>query len=273
MNTNENNQNYNTVYKLLISKEFKNKIEEFIDQNCILFLPGIEENTIEQGEIFNQFVSLIENYLEEKIKELNLTEEMFINVTKKGLENPRDKKYFGFLISFTNYIYFKNLMIKRNIQLSTFSYSLLQKNNNKPDKEIEDKKKKMNEQEKICIQIIDEEIKKEKEKLKLKEYFKNKRLEKKKTFQEMKYVKNKDKKEESEKEKKLKEFREQKIKEDKEKREKELNQQTEVLSELIKDRKKMKEQIDMKELGIDSLLLKSRNEIRKQLDEKEKEKK
>ncbi len=81
------------------------------------------------------------------------------------------------------------------------------------------------------------------------------------------------KKEENEKEKKLKEFREQKIKEDKEKREKELNQQTEVLSELIKDRKKMKEQIDMKELGIDSLLLKSRNEIRKQLDEKEKEKK
>jgi hypothetical protein len=273
MNSNDINQAYNEIYKILISKEFRNKIEEFIDQNCYLFLPEIEENTIKQGEIFNQFILLIENYLEKIIKELNISEEMFINVTRKGLENPKDKKYFGILISFTNYIFFKNLMIKRNIQLSTFTYNLLVKKNNKLNNEFDVKKKKMNEQEKICNQKIEQEIDKEKEKLKMKEYFKCKRMEKKKTIQEMKYVKDIDKKEESEKEKQLKEFREKKIRDDKEKREKELNQQPEVFSEIIKDRKKLKEQIDRREIGIDSLLLKSRNEIKKQLEEKENNKK
>ena len=112
---------YEYVLQTIKSPEFRNPIKQFIDENCNSFI-GLEENTFEQGGLFKEFVLLIENYLETSFKELGISDEMFCLAAKKGLEDPKDKKYFEQLISFNNYNYFKNLMTKRNLQLEKMAY-------------------------------------------------------------------------------------------------------------------------------------------------------
>lgn len=57
--------------------------------------------------------------------ELGANQEQFLLAAKKGLESE-NKKYFEQLIACDNFIYFKNMMVKRNLQLEDQAYQLMQ---------------------------------------------------------------------------------------------------------------------------------------------------
>jgi len=123
---------YDLVIEIISSPEFRNPIKDFIDENCDSFV-GSEENTLDQGKIFKNFIEFIDSLLASFIIEIGISEEMFILAAKKAIENPKNKmhkKYILQLISFTNYLYFKNLMTKRNIQLEQQALKLLNESNN-----------------------------------------------------------------------------------------------------------------------------------------------
>ena len=63
---------------------------------------------------------------------LGATYEQFITVTKIGLESTH-KKYFEQIIATENYIYFKNLMVTRNLQLEAEAFELMYKQMSKVD--------------------------------------------------------------------------------------------------------------------------------------------
>jgi hypothetical protein len=63
--------------------------------------------------------------LEVMLIELDCTQEHFIVVASKGLNNPEDKKYYEQLIACDNFLYFKNMMIKRNIQIEEQAYQMM----------------------------------------------------------------------------------------------------------------------------------------------------
>ena len=107
---------YQILSKSIASPSFRNPIKNFIDENCGSFIE-IEENTFEQGGLFNEFTQLIDNLLEKILVENNITQEMFLLASKKGLSDEKTKKYFEQLISFSNYTYFKAMMTKRNYQI------------------------------------------------------------------------------------------------------------------------------------------------------------
>ena len=107
---------YDLALQIICSPEFRNPIKNFIDENCESFI-GEEENSLEQGELHKKFISLIDRLLESSLKEFGITDNMFLLAAKRGLEDPENKKYFEQLISFTNYMYFKNLLTKRNLHL------------------------------------------------------------------------------------------------------------------------------------------------------------
>lgn len=115
---------YDYVVQIITAPEFRNPIKDFIDENCGSFI-GTTENTFEQGALHKEFVLLIENLLDASLKQLGVTDEMFLLAAKKGLESEKDKKYFEQLISFTNYNYFKNMMTKRNMQLEEMAYNAM----------------------------------------------------------------------------------------------------------------------------------------------------
>ena len=139
---------YDCVLQVVKSPEFRNPIKDFIDDFCGTFI-GLEENTFDQGNLHKEFVSLIDNLLETLTKDLGITEEMFCMAAKKGLNEPKAKKYFEQLISFTNYNYFKHLMTKRNFDLEKLAYQQMMedKQNEGNDEELEKKRKEMEENE------------------------------------------------------------------------------------------------------------------------------
>lgn len=112
---------YEYVIQIIKSPEFRNPIKDFIDDNCGSFI-GLDENTFQQSGLFKEFTMLIDNILETALTNFGVTEEMFCLAAKKGLEIKEDAKYFEQLIAFNNYLYFKNMMTKRNLQLEELAY-------------------------------------------------------------------------------------------------------------------------------------------------------
>ena len=60
------------------------------------------------------------------LREIGASQEGFLLAAKKGLESLEDKKYFEQVIACYNYLYFKSMMIKRNLQLEEEAMRLMQ---------------------------------------------------------------------------------------------------------------------------------------------------
>ena len=112
--------NPDSIYKWLTFKitnpSFRNIIKDFIDDNCSLFI-DIDENTFQQGQLFNEFTQLIENLLGDLLAEGGISQEQFLAAAERGLSDEKYKKYYDQLLNFADYNYFKSLMTKRNYQL------------------------------------------------------------------------------------------------------------------------------------------------------------
>lgn len=124
---------YDYIFGKISSPEFRNPIKNYIDENCGSFI-DVQENTFQQGALFNEFTQLVDNLLDKVLKECGLTEEQFLLASKKGLENEKHKKYFEQLISFNNYEYFKSMMTKRNYQFIQMAEQAMQKDKKVPQK-------------------------------------------------------------------------------------------------------------------------------------------
>ena len=163
---------YEVVLQIIRSPEFRNPIKDFIDDNCNTFI-GVDENTFEQGQLHKEFTQLIDNLLDTLTKDIGITEEMFCLAAKKGLNDPKSKKYFEQLISFTNYNYFKNLMTKRNFQLEELAYKQMLADrkggeggqDEEDEEELEKKRKEMEENELQCALKMSLAVEEEKKKL------------------------------------------------------------------------------------------------------------
>lgn len=59
------------------------------------------------------------------ISELGISQETFLLVAERGLDDDHDKKYFEQVIKTDDYVYFKELMVKRNTQLEQEALALL----------------------------------------------------------------------------------------------------------------------------------------------------
>ena len=113
-------KNPDSIYKWLTFKitnpSFRNIIKDFIDDNCSLFI-DIDENTFQQGQLFNEFTQLVENLLGDLLAEGGISQEQFLAAAERGLSDEKYKKYYDQLLNFADYNYFKSLMTKRNYQL------------------------------------------------------------------------------------------------------------------------------------------------------------
>ena len=62
------------------------------------------------------------------LTDLGANEQQFVLAAKRGLHSKENKKYFEQLIACDNFIYFKNMMVKKNLQLEEAAYKLLHEN-------------------------------------------------------------------------------------------------------------------------------------------------
>ena len=84
---------YNWLCFKITSPGFRLLIKDFIDDNCSCFI-DVDENTFQQGQLFNEFTQLIENLLNDLLIEGGLSQEQFLAAAERGLEDQKYKKYF-----------------------------------------------------------------------------------------------------------------------------------------------------------------------------------
>ena len=114
--SNNLDQSYKKFAQIITGPNFRNPIKDFMDENCTVFTEA-EENTFEMGGYYNEFLKLLENLLNKIKKELNITEDQFLEIMNRGVNDPKYKRYFQQLINFNNYQYFKKIMVNRNYQI------------------------------------------------------------------------------------------------------------------------------------------------------------
>ena len=129
---------YNWICFKISSPAFRNIIKDYIDDNCNIFI-DVDENTFQQGQLFNEFNQLLENLLGDLLVEGGITQEQFLEAAQKGLEDKHYKKYFDQILNFSDYNYFKSIMTKRN-------YTLIKKVEEQMDKAKKDIEKKKQEE-------------------------------------------------------------------------------------------------------------------------------
>jgi hypothetical protein len=66
--------------------------------------------------------------LEVQLIELGCQQERFLLIAAKGLESTDNKKYYEQLIACDNFLNFKSIIVKGNIQLEDQAYQMLVKN-------------------------------------------------------------------------------------------------------------------------------------------------
>ena len=116
LNKNDPNSLYNWIAYKVSCPEFRNPIKNYIDENCSTFV-DIDENSFEQGQLFNEINLLIENLLKDVLEEGQISQEDFLKAAERGMEDKKYKKYFNQIINFGNYTFFKSVMTKRNYQI------------------------------------------------------------------------------------------------------------------------------------------------------------
>jgi The ARF-like 2 binding protein BART. len=60
---------------------------------------------------------MIDGLIENLLKELNVSPELFLEIVELGMTTPADRKIFEQLVACNNFLSFKKLMIKRNKEI------------------------------------------------------------------------------------------------------------------------------------------------------------
>lgn len=102
-------------------------IQNFIDENCESFEEK-EENKLIYTEIFQNFCNLIELMLEQLSSSLDLGEGIMVGVLFEALRDKSISHYFFYLHATQDFILFKQIMIKRNIEIEIESIKQLKLN-------------------------------------------------------------------------------------------------------------------------------------------------
>ncbi len=135
LNKNDPDSLYNWIAYKVSCPEFRNPIKNYIDENCSTFV-DIDENSFEQGQLFNEINLLIENLLKDVLEEGQITQEDFLKAAERGMEDKKYKKYFNQIINFGNYTFFKSVMTKRNYQIIQMAEKQMNQENENQSKSL-----------------------------------------------------------------------------------------------------------------------------------------
>jgi len=104
---------FDMIIGFLRSPRWKAPVMSFIDEFCTVF-DDEEENKLEFTKIHNDFKKIVEQLLEELMKELGVTHPQFVESCKAAEKNPVHKKIVDQILAVENFMAFKRLMVKRN---------------------------------------------------------------------------------------------------------------------------------------------------------------
>ena len=115
---------FNILVNQMCSPGWNLPIQDFIDENCEVFEEN-EENKLIYTQVFQNFCNLIELMLEQISLSLDLGEGIMVGVLFEALRDKSISHYFLYLHATQDFILFKQIMIKRNIEIEIESIKQL----------------------------------------------------------------------------------------------------------------------------------------------------
>eukprot|EP00818_Percolomonas_sp_WS_P001992 CAMPEP_0117443072 /NCGR_PEP_ID=MMETSP0759-20121206/4497_1 /TAXON_ID=63605 /ORGANISM="Percolomonas cosmopolitus, Strain WS" /LENGTH=510 /DNA_ID=CAMNT_0005235017 /DNA_START=246 /DNA_END=1778 /DNA_ORIENTATION=+ len=107
---------FDSIIGFLKSPMWVNPIQSFIDEYCVIF-DTEDENKFSFSQLHEEFRELIDSLLHEHLADLGVSEEQFVQCVENG-NNPELKKVVSeYLLAMDDFVTFKQMMEKRNIQL------------------------------------------------------------------------------------------------------------------------------------------------------------
>lgn len=108
---------FDYTLQFLESEKFDASVMDFVDDNCEYF-DAAEENKLIYTDIHNKFRKHIEYLIEINLGEVGITTELFYTSCERSRNNRNiNKVVFERLTAIDDFQSFKNIMIRRNIEL------------------------------------------------------------------------------------------------------------------------------------------------------------
>jgi hypothetical protein len=105
------------IDSVMKSPAWDSEVMTFVDDNCVIF-DNEEENKFEYTVVHEKFAEMLEGLMTKHLKEVAITPEQFAEACEKARYASRgNKKIFEQIISLTDFLTFKKLMVKRNMEL------------------------------------------------------------------------------------------------------------------------------------------------------------
>ena len=94
-------------------------VQTYIDENCEVFEDcDEEENKLEYRKIHQEFCEIVDSLLSENLKDLGIGQEVFLEVVgSKDLNEDLDSLVREYLLSMDDFLTFRKMMEKRNIEI------------------------------------------------------------------------------------------------------------------------------------------------------------
>jgi len=116
---------FDYIVSFLKSPPWTTPLNSFIDENCIIF-DSDEENKLSYTECHQRFIELIDQLLESNLSEIGVTQEQFVEACVKGQNSAINNIIFGQLLAVDDFLTFKKMMVKRNVELELEAMKELQ---------------------------------------------------------------------------------------------------------------------------------------------------
>ncbi|XP_056423707.1 cilia- and flagella-associated protein 36 isoform X2 [Hyla sarda] len=101
----------------------------FIENKCSVF-DDEEENKLSYTEIHNEYKELVENLIQEHLREMGISEEQFQKACLAPLAHSPDvKNMLQSVVAVEDFIVFKEMMLQKNIELQLQAIQIIQQKN------------------------------------------------------------------------------------------------------------------------------------------------
>eukprot|EP00614_Pseudopedinella_elastica_P022357 CAMPEP_0172630302 /NCGR_PEP_ID=MMETSP1068-20121228/173025_1 /TAXON_ID=35684 /ORGANISM="Pseudopedinella elastica, Strain CCMP716" /LENGTH=187 /DNA_ID=CAMNT_0013441107 /DNA_START=40 /DNA_END=600 /DNA_ORIENTATION=+ len=117
---------FDYIDSVMKSPAWDSEVMGFIDENCMVF-DNEEENKFEYTVIHEKFAEVVESLLTTHLHDISITPEAFAEACERARFASRsNKEVFEKLLALTDFLTFKKLMVKRNMELELEAIQELQ---------------------------------------------------------------------------------------------------------------------------------------------------
>lgn len=116
------------LHNIFNSPTWESPLMNFIDENCLVFDAREDEGELHHTEIHIQFIELVEGLLTAQLSEIGLASEDFASIVMlAGTSSPLFKILTAHLLALDDFLTFKRMMNKRNLELELQAIQSLQR--------------------------------------------------------------------------------------------------------------------------------------------------